>query len=386
MEDNKRDAVDRRVELFFFNGNDGIQPPPSGDVSAKGSTQYPAWRRQAAVRGDVYIPPGKIHAARLPSRFSRNSTFPKPTALPNLKSMAQLLRDDPMLDAEVLGFADAKTEPEQALELSQNRAQSVVAWLTADKDYFRARFDGPDPLRKWDWEEVQWMLRAVSSSDLPCYVGAVDGQAGPTTHDALAKLQVANGMQPTGLADDATLDVLIAQYLALVGDPIHAFRLFATGAKHHPLRTYGADTQKDVQDGAPQRHRRVEMFALEGKMTPPATALEQVEDSHKRWCSQVEVDHSQPRPQTTLARVVDVNRRPLAGVLIDVFESDGSNGAVHLVSATSDNRGIVRLDLAPGYYAVAAVVDDRTVHSGLSIEPDEYGSQTLALASTSEDG
>jgi OmpA family len=49
---NKEDALDRRVELFFFDVDFGIVPKPPGDNSSKGSTQYPAWRKQADLIKD----------------------------------------------------------------------------------------------------------------------------------------------------------------------------------------------------------------------------------------------------------------------------------------------------------------------------------------------
>jgi hypothetical protein len=48
--DAKEDASDRRVELFFFDAEFGIQPPPPGKVSPKGSTQYPEWRKKVTNR------------------------------------------------------------------------------------------------------------------------------------------------------------------------------------------------------------------------------------------------------------------------------------------------------------------------------------------------
>src|SRR5690606_12777380 len=42
----KEDALDRRVELFFFDPEFGIMPKPSGEISKRGSTQYPTWRKQ----------------------------------------------------------------------------------------------------------------------------------------------------------------------------------------------------------------------------------------------------------------------------------------------------------------------------------------------------
>jgi hypothetical protein len=45
--DQKEDASDRRVELFFFDAELGILPPPPGKNSPAGSTQYPEWRKRA---------------------------------------------------------------------------------------------------------------------------------------------------------------------------------------------------------------------------------------------------------------------------------------------------------------------------------------------------
>lgn len=44
--DSKEDATDRRVELFFFDAEFGVQPPPPGKISPAGSPQYPLWRKK----------------------------------------------------------------------------------------------------------------------------------------------------------------------------------------------------------------------------------------------------------------------------------------------------------------------------------------------------
>jgi hypothetical protein len=48
-QDNKEDQGDRRVELFFFDPDFGIQPPPPGDNSHSGDTQYLEWRKGAKL-------------------------------------------------------------------------------------------------------------------------------------------------------------------------------------------------------------------------------------------------------------------------------------------------------------------------------------------------
>jgi OmpA family/Putative peptidoglycan binding domain len=59
--DAKEDGLDRRVELFFFDADLGIQPPPPGKNSPAGSTQYPEWRKRALASKDVQlIPPRRV--------------------------------------------------------------------------------------------------------------------------------------------------------------------------------------------------------------------------------------------------------------------------------------------------------------------------------------
>ena len=45
----EHDQEDRRVELFFFDGELGVQPPPPGKNSGPGSKEYPEWRRRATI-------------------------------------------------------------------------------------------------------------------------------------------------------------------------------------------------------------------------------------------------------------------------------------------------------------------------------------------------
>ena len=47
--DSQNDPTDRRVEVFFFDRELGIQPPPPGKVSKRGSAEYPEWRARAKL-------------------------------------------------------------------------------------------------------------------------------------------------------------------------------------------------------------------------------------------------------------------------------------------------------------------------------------------------
>lgn len=48
----REDRTDRRVELFFFDKQLGVQPPPPGKNSKAGSKEYPEWRARARVVQD----------------------------------------------------------------------------------------------------------------------------------------------------------------------------------------------------------------------------------------------------------------------------------------------------------------------------------------------
>lgn len=51
--DENEDQPDRRVELFFFDREFGIDPPVPGKNSPKGGTEYPEWRKRAQVAEDL---------------------------------------------------------------------------------------------------------------------------------------------------------------------------------------------------------------------------------------------------------------------------------------------------------------------------------------------
>lgn len=79
---NKRDRADRRVELFFFDGVAGVQPPPTGPISKRGTYEYPTWRNRSALDVNVPLEPLEgLIGVRLPTRFAKSSDFPKPTII-----------------------------------------------------------------------------------------------------------------------------------------------------------------------------------------------------------------------------------------------------------------------------------------------------------------
>jgi hypothetical protein len=50
-------AHDRRVELFCFDADLGVLPPPQGESSPAGSAEYPEWRRRSVETHDFVVDP-----------------------------------------------------------------------------------------------------------------------------------------------------------------------------------------------------------------------------------------------------------------------------------------------------------------------------------------
>lgn len=126
--DSARHALDRRVELFFFNGSEGIVPAPPGQNSSKGSTEYPTWRREAKTVGDFTVGGIGVIAARSNTRFSQEKSFPKPSLLPTLRKLVGLLDGDAQLDLEIVGHADPRGDRGRNIHLSKSRAEAVGGW------------------------------------------------------------------------------------------------------------------------------------------------------------------------------------------------------------------------------------------------------------------
>jgi outer membrane protein OmpA-like peptidoglycan-associated protein len=382
--DGVRSPDDRRVELFLFDGP--ISPAPAADrLSRKGAKDYPEWLSFVTATTDfVPLDPtiGPVTGARLPTQFTLGRTFPKPSAISTLKGVKDRLAKDPSLKLLLVGHADLKGDPATNDPLSLNRAKSVRAWLAGDAAYFRERFGKKDPVKAWDWPEVQWMLTALAAAGAPCYVGQVDGYPGPATLRALEYFQVQENLPVNGLADDATLDRLIQRYLELLGAPLDPASIEITGGgEDHPPLPFGTATDLGpaFPDDAPQRFRRVEAFLFAGEVKPPAASLNKTSESYRTWCHQVTEDITDLTSLKTTIAVVDPDRNPLAAVAVQLFLRSGDDADAPVSDAQTDALGHVTLALDEGFYSLVATVDGAELKGSFTVGQDEFGAQVVPL-------
>lgn len=171
--------------------------------------------------------------------FAFNSSFPTPGILqlflvPELRAQLEEALVDGHQFARVFGHTDATGDEAANKDVSDRRAQAVLALLTADV----ATFAGLAQQEGWGLDQAQVMLRA-----LRCDPGPADGKMGPLTARALEVFgnQFNAGMfhrhlesdspgaiPVTAELDQATLDALLDAFVSAVSPHIETSRLHPT--------------------------------------------------------------------------------------------------------------------------------------------------------------
>jgi outer membrane protein OmpA-like peptidoglycan-associated protein len=386
--DNYKSQTNRRVENFFFDPGEEPELPclQGACVPAQCLLHDPNWFVLLPLPVDPNAIPttAPLIGARLPSRSTPGRTFPKPSMLPMLCAVAARMTLDPSLKAMVMGFTDRTGSDAVNLEVSRNRAAAVVAWLCGNADFFRSRFDTADPVARWGWEEIQWMLSAIHVADDPCYAGMVDAHVSTMTRSALRLFQLSRGLESHGQADDATLAALIRAYLELVvpaGLAKTRFRVVA-GGSWHPPRSLGPGSDEptlDLGDRDPE-FRRVEVFLTAGEFKPPPEACAESRHAdcvaYRSWCLSAAEEIALPPLLPISVRVVDDEGLPLEGRGLGLFEHSDAGEASKGTVAT-DQLGIARFDAAPGMYSLALNEDGEELRVSFLVNRDDPGSATI---------
>jgi outer membrane protein OmpA-like peptidoglycan-associated protein/peptidoglycan hydrolase-like protein with peptidoglycan-binding domain len=238
--DGQKDRVDRRVELFFFDTEFGVEPPPG---SADGP-EYLEWRARAdetedhevaGVQNELTIVP------ITPAHFRTGSAVLLPegeaptkdvgTATTSVGALAIALRfneEHPGQKLLVAGHTDSVGSDASNDKLSTQRAQAVHAVLTNDRDAFVNIADATHKVSDWKqilrWASVDLaVLFPLRASDDPgpppapvpaqfsfaaCDPGVIDDNATTGTEPVKAFQRAFNANKSTlaSKADDLKID------------------------------------------------------------------------------------------------------------------------------------------------------------------------------------
>ncbi|MEO7037230.1 MAG: OmpA family protein [Polyangiaceae bacterium] len=195
--DHKRDPIDRRVELFFFDSEFGIVPAPPGDNSGPGSRQYPAWRKGVSetveLSADDVDGPKVTFIEMADAHFRTNSAVVLPEgedpdasgehqAFTSVGVIATALRfsdEHPNRSLLVAGHTDTTGDTSFNQPLSEERASVTLALLKGgaqSRDDFGSRCNGRHTVS--DYKQIlSWLARAFPGIFAACEPGAIDENA-----------------------------------------------------------------------------------------------------------------------------------------------------------------------------------------------------------------
>jgi len=181
--DGVRTPENRRVEVFFFDGP--ITPPPPGQTSPRGSTQYPTWLKQVSKTIDVTLDQGETATIRIQPVFQHDYRY-------------TLRIGDHLYDGEKAG-----NEP---IEHEVSRAAATGELTITDKV---------------DKVPYRWTLNLRALDDLTTipgmqqrlinlgyYDGQPTGMEDDDTRQALRDFQLDSDLEPTGTYDPLTQQAL----------------------------------------------------------------------------------------------------------------------------------------------------------------------------------
>jgi hypothetical protein len=219
--------------------------------------------------------------------FDLDKSFLLPSALPGARAIKSKYDEHPGSNLLIVGHTDTSDAVDPNLELSQERADSLAAFLTDQTAPWEAFFDpAKEEKKRWGTREIQMMLSAVPERGSGFYKGTIDGSNGEGTKKAIRDFQTAEGIVPAnGVADAPTLKQLIFKYMDEDETTLPA------GIS---ITTVGAgESFPDVETGDGVRkadNRRTEIFFFDGPITPPPPADKKARKGSKEypaWLAQV---------------------------------------------------------------------------------------------------
>jgi outer membrane protein OmpA-like peptidoglycan-associated protein len=197
-----------------------------------------------------------VTAAFDASHFETDKALPLPPAIPIFKAIADLMKKEPDRVWLIVGHTDSVGTAAHNMQLSDDRAQAVAAYLKDDADAWTRFYTHQDTSARWGTREEQIMFSALPYGKPPYYAGTIDGDDGAGTKAARKAFQKAAGLPETGRSNAATRSALSLAYMQAEG---------TTADASANLQTLACGDRHKVEDtqGASEANRRVDVFAFE---------------------------------------------------------------------------------------------------------------------------
>jgi outer membrane protein OmpA-like peptidoglycan-associated protein len=272
--------------------------------------------------------------ARLRMWFNTKKSFLLPTALPGVRKLRKLYRDNDPCELLVVGHADTTAGAATNDPLSLERAKSVIAFLEDDVDAWLAFYETGIPEAR-RWGSVEDRLMIVS---MPGFADKPKGQ------DKVRWFQQTRGLGVDGKAGPETRRKLIEEYMSLDGASLadEGLRITATAhgcGEHFPLDDTGegldpkpADPKRDPVD------RRVELFFFEPEFgivpKPPGENSAAGSAQYPEWRRSVTETHELGAgdvegPRVLFLELVDALFRTNSAVIMPEGERPSSDSGEH---------------------------------------------------------
>lgn len=247
-----------------------VSTPPAMSGAASGALQA-----GQTTKLTIHLTPGVVIAQTFVVHFALDKAFVEPCMRHVLRDVSDFARNNPTAKLLIVGNTDEVGSPTVLTaqdpynqSLSERRGRSVYAFLTFNRDSAEAMTEWKE-LRKnktvsnptindnWGLTQVQYMLQ-----DLDFYPGAVDGQDGPLTREAIRAFRCHVGLPPGNTMDEQTWEALIQAYLGKDPQIVVPASQYFTNCPGEILKWTGVATQDPVKrvGVAFRPNRRVELL------------------------------------------------------------------------------------------------------------------------------
>ena len=260
------DAARQTLEPRWAEDHEGETPEPGADV-----VHVPVrakWSGATVDRGKqrtLVLLPSLVCVRLTGMHFDTSKSFLLPDAMQGIRRLRTIYDDHPDAKVVVCGHTDTAGTKAYNLDLSLERAESLIAFLTDDVDAWDAWFGQAKPAEKrWGTLEIQHMLRTLPSPEEPYYSGPPDGVYGGGTKAGVERFQGDHGLPVTGKVDGDTRKAIITDYMAIDGTTLPE----GVQAEPHGCGEFfpAAQTADGVSNAG---NRRVDVFFFDGSVHPP---------------------------------------------------------------------------------------------------------------------